>query len=401
VAGPEAGHAFPALGLAARAQAHGHPVTVYTGTRWAAPAREQGLHVAELPGLAVRDDEDDGDAGAKLSTRAARMAVELAPLLAADGTELVVGDVITLAGGWAADLLGLPWIELSPHPLYAPSKGLPPVGTGLAAGTGLRGRARDTVLRAMTARALARGRAQRAAARAAIGLTGAGEPWARFIATLPGLEPYRPDWPVRTHLIGPLFFEPTREVLPVPDGDGPLIAVCPSTAETGSAGMGEQTLAALARLGRRRPLRVVYSALTPPAGDLPPRTTAGLGRQDRLLAQADAVVCGGGHGLLAKALSAPSGAGTGRPVVMVPGGGDQWELACRVERLGAGLLVRPGADSGGESVEEGIATAVAAVLDDPRYRRAAGRIAATSAQTVDPMTVIDAMPAAGRTALCD
>ena len=69
--------------------------------------------------------------------------MELAP-------DLVVSDVITACGGLAAELLGLPWVELNPHPLYLPSKGLPPVGSGLAPGVGVRGGLRDAVMRALT-----------------------------------------------------------------------------------------------------------------------------------------------------------------------------------------------------------------------------------------------------------
>lgn len=99
---------------------------------------------------------------------------------------------------------------------------------------------------------------------------------------------------------------------------------------------------------------------------------SGLGRQDRVLVQADLVICGGGHGLLAKALTA------GVPTVMVPGGGDQWELACRVQRAGAGVLVRP-------ATREAVASAVQQVLDDPSYAVAAARIGATVTQVSDPV----------------
>ncbi len=68
------------------------------------------------------------------------------------GLDLVVSDVITACGGMSAELLGIPWIELNPHPLYLPSKGLPPIGSGLAPGTGIRGRLRDATMRALTAR---------------------------------------------------------------------------------------------------------------------------------------------------------------------------------------------------------------------------------------------------------
>ncbi|MFZ2511372.1 MAG: nucleotide disphospho-sugar-binding domain-containing protein, partial [Gordonia sp. (in: high G+C Gram-positive bacteria)] len=125
------------------------------------------------------------------------------------------------------------------------------------------------------------------------------------------------------------------------------------------------------------PVRVVYSSLEPPTGvtDCPPGMVTGLGRQDLVLAHADLVICGGGHGLLAKALSAQV------PVVVVPGGGDQWELASRVRRAGAGAVVRP-------VTRDGVAEAVATVLSDRSYAAAAAGLAGTLRQTVDPVRLV-------------
>jgi hypothetical protein len=64
----------------------------------------------------------------------------------------------------------MPWVELCPHPLYLPSKGLPPVGSGLAPGTGVGGRLRDTVMRRSPPGRSGRAMRQRAEARAEIGL---------------------------------------------------------------------------------------------------------------------------------------------------------------------------------------------------------------------------------------
>lgn len=125
------------------------------------------------------------------------MALELAPELALAEVDLVVSDVITLAGGWAAELIGIPWIELSPHPLYDQSCGLPPIGAGMDVGVGIRGRLRDAALRAMARPSLSTGIRQRRAARADIHLSRDAAPLARFVATLPGLEMPRPDWPDR------------------------------------------------------------------------------------------------------------------------------------------------------------------------------------------------------------
>ncbi len=355
----------------------GHRVVVYTGPRWTEAAARRGIEVRELPGLAALPGDDDADAGAKLSVRAARMAVELAPLLTADRIDVVVGDVITLAGGWAAELTGTPWIELSPHPLYEQSSGLPPIGAGLDAGVCAAGRFRDRVLRGASLPAVMRGRRQRARARSAIGLSGDPAPSARFVATLPGLEVHRPDWPADTHLVGPLLFEPTDVVFDRPAGDGPLVVVAPSTAETGERGLGGTALTVLAELQRSRPLRAVYSALTPPPdGDTPVGLVAGTARQDDVVADSDLVICGAGHGMLAKTLLA------GVPVVTVPGGGDQWELASRVARIGCGVAVRP-------VVAATLRAAVETVLDDPSYAAAARSVAATSAQTVDPVAMLE------------
>ena len=259
--------------------------------------------------------DDDADAGAKIHQRAARMAVLNVPRLRDLAPDLVVSDVITACGGLAAELLGLPWIELSPSPLYRPSKGLPPVGSGLAPGVGLRGRLRDSVMRTLTARSWREGLRQRSAVRIEIGLPAVDPgPRRRLVATLPALEVPRPDWPDEAVVVGPLHFEPTEAVLEIPPGSGPVVVVAPSTALTGARGLTEVALEAL-RPGETLPdgARVVVSRLGGSDAAVPPWAVIGLGRQDELLAHADLVICGGGHGLVSKALLA------GVPMVVVPG----------------------------------------------------------------------------------
>ncbi len=243
VAGPDPGHAFPAIALCLRFLAAGDAPTLLTGTEWLDTAREAGVDAVELDGLDATAADDDTDAGAKIHQRAARMAVLNVPQLRDLAPDLVVSDVITVCGGLAAELLGMPWIELNPHPLYRPSKGLPPLGSGLAPGDGVRGRLRDTVMRALTARSWRDGLRQRAAARIEIGLSAVDPgPLRRLIATLPALEVPRPDWPSEAVVVGPLHFEPTSAVLAVPVGDGPVVVVAPSTAAIGTQGLAELAL---------------------------------------------------------------------------------------------------------------------------------------------------------------
>jgi UDP:flavonoid glycosyltransferase YjiC (YdhE family) len=385
VAGPDPGHAFPALALCLKFLAAGDTPTLLTGVEWLGTARAAGVDAVELDGLDPTAFDDDADAGAKIHQRAARMAVLNVPRVRELDPDLVVSDVITACGGLAAELLGVPWVELNPHPLYLPSKGLPPVGSGLAPGVGLRGRLRDSVMRALTARSWRAGLAQRAQARAGIGLTATDPgPLCRLIATLPALEVSRPDWPAEAVVVGPLHFEPTDAVLAVPAGSGPLVVVAPSTATTGTRGLAELALESL-RPGETLPdgARLVVSRLGGSDVEVPPWAVVGLGRQDELLTHADLVICGGGHGMVSKTLL------SGVPMVVVPGGGDQWEIANRLVRQGSAQLVRP-------LTAEALTAAVGEVLGSPQYRRAAQQGGASVADVADPVRVChDALAPAG------
>jgi UDP:flavonoid glycosyltransferase YjiC (YdhE family) len=385
VAGPDPGHSFPAIALCRRFSAAGDTPTLLTGTEWLETARAAGVDAVELAGLDPTTDDDDRDAGAKIHQRAARMAVLNLPQLRELAPDLVVSDVITACGGMSAELLGIPWIELNPHPLYLPSKGLPPLGSGLAPGTGITGRLRDAAMRAMTARSWRAGIRQRAEVRVGIGLPATDPgPLRRLIATLPALEVPRPDWPAEAVLVGPLHFEPTEQLLSIPPGSGPVVVVAPSTALIGTQGMAQTVLDSLVPgTGLPTGARVVVSRLNGPDLTVPPWAVAGLGRQDELLAHADLAICGGGHGMVAKTLVA------GVPLVMVPGGGDQWEMANRVVRQGSGRLVRP-------FTAEALVGAVDEVLSAPTYREAAQRAAASATEVADPVRVChDALAPAG------
>lgn len=371
VAGPDPGHAFPAIALCLRFLAAGDEPVLFTSPRWFDAAMAAGIGVRRLKGLAPRAEDDDADAGARIHQRAAHISTEILPDMSAMLPELVVSDVLTAGGGMAAERLHVPWVELSPHPLYLPSKGLPPIGSGLAAGEGVRGRARDSMLRTLSARAIRRGELQREEARASIGLPPQDPgPAARLVATLPALEVPRPDWPEDAHLVGPLLWEPTDHILELPPGDAPLVMVAPSTAHTGVAGMVDTVLEALADSG----VRVAISTLDTPPADLPPWATAGLGRQDELLRHASVVIGGGGHGLLAKSLLA------GVPIITVPGGGDQWELANRATRQGSSLLIRP-------LTAAAIRASVQQILNDPAFTESARKAAADAVVVSDPIEV--------------
>lgn len=370
VSGGDPGHVVPAIALCLRFAEAGDTPVLLTGDRWVGAAKAEGIAASRVTGLSLGDLKHAPDLGGALCDQAAELATALAPQLTALRPDLVVCDVLALGASLAAELIGVPWVQLSPHPLYEPSKWLPPMGSGLAAGVGVRGRVRDSVLRALTARSLRQGERQRAVVRHRIGLPAVGPgPAARLIATLPALEVPRPDWPRDAHVVGPLLWEASRDTLSPPPGDAPLVMIAPSTAWTGARGMAETTLEALGDMV----VRAVVSTFTP-VPDLPGWARSGPGDQDALLREAAVLVCGGGHGMLVKALRAAV------PVVVVPGGGDQWEMASRVARQGSGLIVRP-------PTAEGLRDAVARVLGDPGFADAAARAAGTIADVRDPVEV--------------
>jgi UDP:flavonoid glycosyltransferase YjiC (YdhE family) len=361
VAGPDPGHLFPAASLAMALRDRGHAVLVCSGGPRLARLRRDGLAAVQLPDLAPHP--RDANFGFRLWGRGAQMAPGTAQLIADFGADVVVSDTLTLAGAFGAGLVGVRWVELVPHPLVDPSRALPPWGTALAPGRGPLGRGRDAVLRRLAEPGWRRGRAQRIAARRSLGLPAEGPPAVRLIATLPALEWPRPDWPADAEVVGPLVdWDPAEVDLVPPAGPEPLVLLSESTASVGARGLLTAALAGL------RGVRLVSTRLEPYPDPLPRWARVGPGRQAPLLDAAAVVVTGGGHGMISKALRA------GVPLVIVPGGGDQRDLAFRVRRLGAAVVV-PRRRLGPAT----LAAAVTRVLADPAYAAAARRAAASGA----------------------
>ena len=364
VAGPDPGHAFPAVALACALRDRGVPVAVVSGTQWAEPVEREGLTFLRID-LHAPSARDAGF-GYVMWERSRELAPAFARSLTEFGATLAVVDSITVPGWFAADLAGVPRVELVPTALQEPSRYLPPPGTGLAPGRWPLGTLRDAWLRRLHLKSREVGRAECRAARVSLGLPPEGPPVLTIVATLPALEPLRPDWPPRTEIVGPMEWDPAAADLAPPPGDGPLVFLADSSA-TGRP----QTLLGVAAEGLRG-LRVVCTKLAPHNGALPAGMVAGPGRQGPLLDASAAVVCAGGHGMVAKALV------RGRPLVVVPGPGDQRENALRVERLGAGVHL-----PASRLTPATLGAAVERVLADPAYAAAARRLG-TSARGRGP-----------------
>ncbi|MFP5310168.1 MAG: glycosyltransferase [Actinomycetes bacterium] len=365
VAGPDAGHALPCVALGSALAARGHDVTLLTGRAHAPAAAAHHLRFLELPGLAGPGADD---LGVLLWERAAAMTPALVALLRDRvRPELVVGDVLTRVGGFAAEVLGVPWVELSPHHTTEPSRHLPPIGLGRPPARTPWRAWDDGRIRLQQEASRASGREQERAARRRLGLPAAGGPVLRLLATVPALEPPRADWPPDAHVVGALDVDPLLPPLEPPPGDAPLVVVTDSTASRVDWSLGEVALRALRHTG----LRVV---VTTARTDLEAWPGAVVGRAPHgpLFDVADVAVTPGGGGSTAKALV------RGVPLVVVPWHGDQRETAGRVAQAGLGRRLSPSRCTPGR-----LRRTVVRVLADARHR-AAARDAAAGAAHLGP-----------------
>jgi UDP:flavonoid glycosyltransferase YjiC (YdhE family) len=96
----------------------------------------------------------------------------------------------------------------------------------------------------------------------------------------------------------------------------------------------DESIAAAVRLGKRALLIVGHDPLNQPREPLPPGVIAvDYTPYAQVFPHASVIVHQGGIGTTAQALRA------GKPMIVVPWGGDQYDNAARIERLGVGLAI--------------------------------------------------------------
>ena len=325
------GHTFPAIALAEALAARGHRVVVETWESWREVVEEAGVefHAAEEYRV-FAPHEGDGPA-------AGDAAVALLPLLEELRPDAVVSDILTLAPALAAERAGVPWATLIPHVFPEHEAGLPFFAFGGARlpRTAV-GRWLWTAPLPLLEAGLRQGRADLNVEREKVGLAptdrfhGGTSPDLALVATFPQLE-YPRAWPGHVHVTGPMEFEKGYPDVEVPEGDGPLILVAPSTAQDPECRLVRVALAALAG----EPVRVVATTNghVPEDGIEVPGNARLYGwlRYSQVMAEADLVVCHGGHGTVTRALA------HGAPVLCVPAVGDMAENGARVGWAGVGL----------------------------------------------------------------
>jgi MGT family glycosyltransferase len=347
---PGRGHIYPAVATLLELRERGHSIAIRCGAEEARELAALGFDAAPVaPEVEAVDTEDwkartpIGAQRLEVSAFARRAAAEQPDLRAAI-SELRPRGLLIDALGWGAmataDASGLPWALIGHFALPISSRDAPPYGLGLAPARGPIGRIRDALARRLVLAPLERLALPKiSAARAAEGLPpvrsadelfGRTAPLVLFFTAEPFEYP-RSDWPPAVRLVGPGTFDPPCEEPTWLAGETRQIVLV--TCSTDFQDDGRLVATALEALADEDVLVVATTAAVDPTTfDVPPNA-----RVERflphtpVLRRAACVVCHGGQGITQKALAA------GVPVVAVPFGRDQFEVARRVEVAGAGV----------------------------------------------------------------
>jgi MGT family glycosyltransferase len=392
---PARGHLYPVVPILDELRRRGHEIHVRTLSTEVDRLAARGFHAQPIDERIEAIEHDDWKATGARASLAASTAVFVAraPLDAADlraAIDTVDPDVLLLdINAWGAVAVpggaGRPWAAVAPYLVPISSPDAPPYGPGLAPARGPLGRLRDAVARPLVIGAVERAILPRLnAARATIDprlpiVRTADDLYTRppilLYLTAEPFEYHRRSWPANVRMVGPCAWEPELEPPAWFDAvTPPIVLVATSSEYQADAILAQTAFDALAGTD-------MTIVATLPSNDPTALRVPANGRAETfvphgpILARASVAITHGGMGVTQKALAA------GVPVVAVPFGRDQPEVARRVEVAGAGIRL-PRRRLGPDTLRAAVATAIgqrhgaAAVAEG--YRAAGGPEAAAS-----------------------
>jgi MGT family glycosyltransferase len=384
------GHAGPLLSVAAALLARGHRVRVLADpvlrgeveaagaefVSWRrAPHRRDAAARVEV---VFRDWEARTPAAAAALARdglvcgpAAAFAEDCRAELRRRPADAVVADHMLPGALIGAEAEGVHTVALATSLLFVPDWGVPAMGMGLIPSRRPVTRLRAAVLARLWMRMWRQGVPAINAARRANGLAPIAEPveilshWDRVLVLssaaleFPGFAP-----PAHVRLAGARLDDPSwTEAWSPPADERPLVLVALSSTYMGQESLLRRIAAALGALPVRG-LVTTGPAIDPARVPAPPNVdVVRSAPHAHVLRHASAVVTHGGHGTVVKALAA------GVPLVALPLGRDQLDIAARVTFAGAGLRLDRAARP------HRIAGAVSRIVTEPAFAAAARRAA--------------------------
>lgn len=342
------GHLFPALAILEQLRDRGHRISIRALSSEVANLKRLGFDAAPLSprveSLVIDDWRARTPAGAARRSartfrdRAAFDGPDLSRAIREERPDALLVDVAAWGALGAAEAWGGPWASFCPLPLPVPSRDAPPFGPGFPPARHLPGRLRDGLGWALVERSFDRvvlGELNQV--RSALGaapLAHAHELFTRppllLYMTTEGFDYPRTDWPENVVFVGPCAWDPPQELPAELDAvEAPFVLATTSTDFQDDGRLVRVALEALAD----EPCHVVATLPAARIDELkpPPNATVEPFVPHRpVLTRASCAITHGGMGATQKALA------LGVPVCAVPFGRDQFEVARRVERAGAG-----------------------------------------------------------------
>ena len=303
---------------------------------------------------------------------AAEFAADVREELERQPADALLNEVLLFGPLIAAEALSVPAIVLNSTVNLVPAQGVPPFGMGLMPATGEAGRRRDEELGRQMVAAWDEALPALNAARAEHGLgpldhvLDQGRSAARVLVMTSRAFDFMGPLPPTVKHVGPRLDDPVwvGDWSP-PPGDEPLVLVALSSDFQDQ----EDLLGRIATAMGELPVRALVTTgqgIDPEAVPAPRNVTVvRAAPHSEVLREAAAVVTHCGHGTTIKSLAA------GVPLVCLPMGRDQLDIAARVVHAGAGVRLDASAEPAA------IAAATREVMEQPGYRTAAGRIAAS------------------------
>jgi MGT family glycosyltransferase len=357
----------------------------------------------------IRDWEACTPLGAFARTRerlmfgpAATYAQDVLEELAAHPADAIAVDFPLFGALVGAESAHVPTAVLNTTIYRLPAPGLPPTGLGVLPAAGPCGRVRDTLFNALVSRLFAQGLPDLNTARRKLGLAPLAHPFEPLehadlflILASSAFDFQARRLPSNVRYVGPQLDEvpwaqPWSSPWPANHPD-PLVVISLSTSFQQQGALLQRVMHALGGM-RVRALVTLGPTLAPEQFHAPAnviiRTSAPHGQ---VFPQASAVVTHAGHGTVMRALV------HGLPLVCIPMGRDQNDVAARVVARGVGLRLSPKASI------PALRRAIQRVVDEPEFRAQAHDLAqAIAEETLRPLAVdaleelaghVDARPA--------
>jgi UDP:flavonoid glycosyltransferase YjiC (YdhE family) len=382
----------PALALATRVVAAGHTVRVL-GPR-SIKEKVKALGADFSPYLRAPDrDPRNPDQGGKVGSPAsvafaacAEYAEDVKETIASSSVDIIVTDYILTGAYIAAEAAGIPCASFVPTVYPLPAPGLPPFGSGFSPAKGLTGRMRDSVVNLLLQRLWNMNLKGLNKMRMWFGLSPvksikdqmlrAG----RMLILSSSVFDFPAALPAHAVYCGPQLEDASQLPLwqpPWPDNDKtPLVLISLSTTYQAQ----DDVIRRLLRAVEDLPVHVVVTlgySMSPDRFQAPANAKlVPFVPHRRILPHTALAITHGGHGTVLGALS------YGVPLICMPMGRDQGDVAARVVWLGAGIKISR------KATPRAFRSAITRVLNDSSYGDTAKTIASNMARKNEPARAI-------------